>query len=57
MVCECNAILELEHLLSNWPLRNVHVYSELWVTKSASELIANRKDASWEVAAELLLFD
>jgi hypothetical protein len=35
----------------------MHVYSDLWVSESASELRANRKNASWEVAAELTLFD
>jgi hypothetical protein len=40
-------------LLSNRPSLNMHVYSELWVSESASEFIANRKNASWEAAAEL----
>jgi hypothetical protein len=34
----------------------MHVCSDLWVSESASELRANRKNASWEGAAELTLF-
>jgi hypothetical protein len=33
------------------------VCSDLWVNESISDLIANRKNASLKVAAELTLFD
>jgi hypothetical protein len=35
----------------------MHVYFKLWASGSAFKPIANRKNASWNAAAELVLFD